>query len=102
MLIVSPLTRANIMCFELLDFTCKVGRLTPSGSYRTDIVQCMSGTVYTFRLKSCSISLLGRDIVSLKEKFTCVDGHEKDVDLGHTTYSGVGGTLTRHIQPSQP
>jgi hypothetical protein len=32
-------------------------------------------------------SLLGKDAVSLKEKVTCVDEHQKDVGLGHTTYT---------------
>jgi hypothetical protein len=32
-------------------------------------------------------SLLGKDAVSLKEKITCVDEHQKDVGLGHTTYT---------------
>jgi hypothetical protein len=41
----------------------------------------------TFRLTTYNNSLLGKDAVSLKEKITCVDEHQKDVGLGHTTYT---------------
>jgi hypothetical protein len=41
----------------------------------------------TFRLTTYNNSLLGKDAVSLKEKVTCVDEHQKDVGLGHTTYT---------------